>query len=88
MTTEFLALGRRMTVAEALTTLRDWKPDAEEIYDAYVVDRHGRLAGTISMRQLLIEEPAAVLTDVVDTGPRLRAGGHRPGRGGPHHVAL
>ena len=67
MTSDFLALGRRMTVAEALTTLRDWKPDAEEIYDAYVVDRHGRLAGTISMRQLLIEEPAAVLADVVET---------------------
>ena len=67
MTSDFLALGRRMTVAEALTALRDWKPDAEEIYDAYVVDRHGRLAGTISMRQLLIEGPAVVLADVVDT---------------------
>ena len=67
MTSDFLALGRRMTVAEALTALRDWKPDAEEIYDAYVVDRHGRLAGTISMRQLLIEEPTVVLADVVDT---------------------
>jgi magnesium transporter len=67
MTSDFLALGRRMTVAEALTALRDWKPDAEEIYDAYVVDRHSRLAGTISMRQLLIEEPAVVLADVVDT---------------------
>ena len=67
MTSDFLALGRRMTVAEALTALRDWKPDAEEIYDAYVVDRHGRLAGTIRMRQLLIEEPTVVLADVVDT---------------------
>jgi magnesium transporter len=67
MTSDFLALGRRMTVAEALAALRGWKPDAEEIYDVYVVDRHGRLAGTISMRQLLVEEPAAVLADVVDT---------------------
>jgi len=67
MTSDFLALGRRMTVAEALAALRDWKPDAEEIYDAYVVDRHGRLAGTISMRLLLIEDPTAVLADVVDT---------------------
>ena len=67
MTSEFLALGRRMTVAEALAALRTWKPDAEEIYDVYVVDRHSRLAGTISMRQLLIEEPAAELADVVET---------------------
>ena len=67
MTSEFLALGRRMTVAEALAALRTWKPDAEEIYDVYVVDRHSRLAGTISMRQLLMEEPAAELADVVET---------------------
>ena len=67
MTSEFLALGRRMTVAEALAALRTWKPDAEEIYDVYVVDRHSRLAGTISMRQLLIEEPTAELADVVET---------------------
>ncbi|MBP8947900.1 MAG: magnesium transporter [Candidatus Promineofilum sp.] len=67
MTSEFLALGRRMTVAEALAALRTWKPDAEDIYDVYVVDRHSRLAGTISMRQLLIEEPAAELADVVET---------------------
>ena len=67
MTSEFLALGRRMTVAEALAALRTWKPDAEEIYDVYVVDRHSRLAGTISMRQLLMEEPAAELANVVET---------------------
>ncbi len=67
MTSEFLALGRRMTVAEALAALRTWKPDAEEIDDVYVVDRHSRLAGTISMRQLLIEEPSAELADVVET---------------------
>ena len=67
MTSEFLALGRRMTVAEALAALRTWKPDAEDIYDVYVVDRHSRLAGTISMRQLLMEEPAAELADVVET---------------------
>jgi len=67
MTSDFLALGRRMTVGEALITLRTWKPDAEEIYDVYVVDRHGRLAGTISMRQLLIEEPTSMLANVVET---------------------
>jgi magnesium transporter len=66
MTSEFLALGRRMTVAEALSALREWKPDAEEINEVYVVDRHGRLAGTISMRQLLMADPSAVLIDVVE----------------------
>lgn len=68
MTSEFLALGRRMTVGEAITSLRDWRPDAEDISDVYVVDRHGRLAGVISMGQLLREDAATVLADVVDTG--------------------
>ena len=67
MTSEFLALGRRMTVGDALTALRTWKPDAEDIYDVYVVDRFGRPSGTISMRQLLLEDPAALLIDVVET---------------------
>jgi magnesium transporter len=66
MTSEFLALGRRMTVAEALAALREWKPDAEDIHEVYVVDRHGRLAGAINMRQLLVADPAAVLIDVVE----------------------
>ncbi len=66
MTSEFLALGRRMNVGEALAALRTWKPDAEDIYDIYVVDRFGRLAGTMGMRQLLREDPAALLADVVE----------------------
>jgi len=68
MTSEFLALGRRMTVGDAVAALRTWKPDAEDIYDVYLVDSHGRLAGAISMRQLLMEDPAARLMDVIDLG--------------------
>ena len=67
MTSEFLALGRRMTVGEAIAALRDWKPDAEDISDVYVIDRHSRLAGVISMGQLLREESTTVLADVIDT---------------------
>ncbi|MBP6786201.1 MAG: magnesium transporter [Candidatus Promineofilum sp.] len=66
MTSEFLALGRRMTAGEALAALRTWRPDAEEIYDVYVVDSTGRLAGEITMRHLLQADPATVLIDVVD----------------------
>ncbi len=66
MTSEFLALGRRMSVTEALAALRTWKPDAEDIHEVYAVDRFGRLVGMIGMRQLLMQEPAALLNDVVD----------------------
>ena len=66
MTSEFLALGRRMSAADALAALRTWKPDAEDIHEVYAVDRSGRLVGMIGMRQLLMQEPAALLGDVVD----------------------
>jgi magnesium transporter len=66
MTSEFLALGRRMAVADALAALRTWKPDAEDIHEVYAVDRLGRLTGMIGMRQLLMQEPSAILNDVVD----------------------
>lgn len=67
MTSEFLALRRRMTVGEALEALTQWREDAEEIYDVYVVDRFGRLAGTVSMRRLLREDDDQLLSDLIDT---------------------
>jgi magnesium transporter len=66
MTSEFLALGRRMSAAEALAALRTWRPDAEDTYDVYVVDRQGRLAGEVTMRRLLRAEPDTLLIDIVD----------------------
>jgi magnesium transporter len=67
MTSEFLALGRRMSVEEALAAFLSWKPDAEELYDIYVVDRVGRLVGETTTRQLLREDPQKLLVDIVDT---------------------
>lgn len=66
MTSEFLALGRRMTAGDALVALRTWKPDVEDVYDVYVIDRNGCLAGVVDIRGLLREDPAAVLIDLVD----------------------
>ncbi|MFO7664935.1 MAG: magnesium transporter [Chloroflexota bacterium] len=67
MTSEFLALGRRMSVEEALAAFLSWKPDAEELYDIYVVDRVGRLIGETTTRHLLREDPQKLLVDIVDT---------------------
>jgi len=66
MTSEYLALGRRMSAADALAALRTWKPDAEDIDEVYAIDRHGRLTGAIGMRRLLMADPAAVLADIAD----------------------
>ena len=66
MTSEFLALRRRMSVEIAIQAVRDWKPDSESIYYLYVVDGEGRLSGVISLRTLITADPAALLMDIMD----------------------
>ncbi len=67
MTSEFLALRRRMTAEEALTAIQMWRPDVEDVFDVYVVDRSGRLCGEVSVRQLLMSAPEMIIADIMDT---------------------
>ena len=66
MTSSHLALRRRMTVADALATIRTLEPDSEEIYLLFVVDQHGRLAGEISFRQLVMADSSMLLREVMN----------------------
>jgi magnesium transporter len=66
MTSEFLALRRRMTAAEALAAIRAWKPDTEAIYHLFVVDAQDRLAGVVSLRQIIIASPDTVMADIMN----------------------
>jgi magnesium transporter len=67
MTSEFLALRRRMTAGEAIAAIRAWQPEAETIYYLFVVDGHGRLAGVLNLRQLVVADPDTRLDKIVDT---------------------
>ncbi len=67
MTSEFLALRRRMTAGEAIQAIREWKPDAETVYYLFVVDRYGRLCGVINLRQLIVADPDTPLSEIMDT---------------------
>jgi len=66
MTSEFLALRRRMTARQAIQALRDWKPEGEEVYYLFVVDRDGILAGVVSLRQLVVAKPEERLEEIMD----------------------
>ncbi|SIS47877.1 magnesium transporter [Salimicrobium flavidum] len=57
MTTEYVSLRASMKVKEAMEHLRVEAPDAETIYYTYVVDEEKKLAGVISLRDLIISEP-------------------------------
>ncbi len=66
MTSEFLALRRRMTAAEAIEAIRTWQPEAETIYYLFVVDRYGRLVGVVNLRQLIVAPPNALIQDIMN----------------------
>ena len=65
MTRGFVALQADMTVDEAITYLRLVKPDAEEAYYLYVVDREGRLEGVVSLRHLVVAPPRTPVSEVM-----------------------
>ncbi len=61
MTTEFIAVSEELTAAETIERLRELEPDAETIYYLYVTDPDGRLAGVLSLRDLIVSRPDARL---------------------------
>jgi len=66
MTSEFLVLRQRMTAAEAIQSIRSWKPGAETIYYLFVVDQQGRLRGVVSLRQLVTADPPTPIVQIMD----------------------
>lgn len=66
MTPEFISVRASMTVAQVLNFIRRASPDAETIYNLYVVDAERRLQGVLSLRQLLVSNPATRVGDVMD----------------------
>ncbi|MFB0545542.1 MAG: CBS domain-containing protein, partial [Anaerolineae bacterium] len=66
MTSEFLALRRRMTAADALAAARRWAPEAETAHYLSVVDQEGRLCGVVSLLQLIKAAPRALIGELMD----------------------
>jgi Mg2+ transporter MgtE len=66
MTTDFVALPRDLTAAQAIDRLREQQPDAALVYYLYVVDAEGRLDGNISLRDLVVAPPDRKLADVMN----------------------
>jgi magnesium transporter len=69
MTTEYIALPANVTAAQAIDRLRELEPDAETIYYVYVVDREESLVGVLSLRDLIVAKPEAVISDVMIKEP-------------------
>jgi CBS domain-containing protein/sporulation protein YlmC with PRC-barrel domain len=65
MTTEFVTLQQKLTVAEALAKIRKDFSELEVIYYVYVVDDLNHLIGVLSLRELLLANPSARLEELM-----------------------
>ncbi len=66
MTTEYASLPEDITVEEALQRLRKVAPNRETIYYVYVLDEDRHLRGIVSLRQLILAKPGALIADIMD----------------------
>ena len=65
MTSDYATLEKDMTVAQAMAYLRDEAPDAETIYQAYVIDDKRRLLGAVSLRDLILADLHKSIKDLM-----------------------
>lgn len=66
MTTEFIAISANQTVRSAMYILKKEAPQAETIYYIFVVDEDKRLAGVISLRDLIVADDDMMIADIMN----------------------
>lgn len=65
MTIEMVDLHDRLTVGEAIKSIRRSGVDKETIYTCYVIDDKRHLVGTIPLRRLLLNDEETLITDIM-----------------------
>ncbi len=69
MTTEYVDLKRSMTVSAAFERIRKVGIDKETLYTCYVTDSKRHLHGVVSARQLMLADPEAQISDIMEDDP-------------------
>ncbi|MBU9720808.1 MULTISPECIES: magnesium transporter [Bacillaceae] len=67
MTKEFISIGSTDYASSVIELLRNEGPDAETIYYLYVVDEEDKLAGVVSLRDLIIAPPTELVRNIMST---------------------
>ena len=66
MSTDFVSFKDDETINEAIESLRKLKPEEDEMFSLYVVDKSAKLIGTLSLRDLIISDPASKMGDIMN----------------------
>jgi magnesium transporter len=69
MTTEFIDVRLGMKVRDLYDVLRSEAREAEIIYYLYVVDADGRLAGVLTLKDLILADPGRAVDEVMSPDP-------------------
>lgn len=67
MTTSFLSFRPAVTARQAIETIRAKGKDVDMLDDVYVTDEEEHLLGVVTLRDLLLSSPDAILADIMDT---------------------
>ncbi|CEL12451.1 Magnesium transporter MgtE [Candidatus Portiera aleyrodidarum] len=65
MTSKYVVIPEKLNVLQALNKIKQTAPDAETIYQVYVLDNNQKLTGTLSLRQILLADPIALIKDLM-----------------------
>jgi magnesium transporter len=65
MTTDYATLPADIPVSEAIARIRQQAPEKETIYYIYVLTQDRRLVGFVSLRDLIVAKPSALVADIM-----------------------
>lgn len=69
MTNEYVYFRSGITVAKAFEIIREYGVDKETIYTCYVTSSHKELLGVVTVREMLLTAPEAIIDTLMDTNP-------------------
>jgi magnesium transporter len=65
MTTDVVSFRSDYSVEKTISTLRELKPDEDQIYYIFVTNMKNRLVGTVSLRDIVISQPNITLKTLI-----------------------
>lgn len=67
MTTEFIALYKRLTISQAIKVIKEITPKTEYIDTIYVMNNNKKIVGTADLRNILVADENSTIEDITNT---------------------
>jgi magnesium transporter len=67
MALEYVAVHAESTIQEAIETIRGKRQEVENVYYLFVVDEDQRLAGVVSLKDLVLESPSRKIKEIMSS---------------------